>query len=44
MTEFFSNVQKVVEGSAEGRARVVRLQKRQAEMARLRAEVAKAAS
>jgi hypothetical protein len=44
MTEFFSNVQKVVEGSAEGRERVARLQKRQAEMARQRAEAATAAS
>jgi hypothetical protein len=44
MTDFFTNVQKVVEGSAEGRERVVRLQKRQAEMARMRAEAAKAAS
>lgn len=42
MTEFLGNVQKVVEGSAEGRERVARLQKRQAEMARQRAETAKA--
>lgn len=42
MTDFFVNVEKVVEGSAEGRERVARMQKRQAEMARLRSEAAKA--
>jgi hypothetical protein len=44
MVEFFSNVQKVVEGSAEGRERIARLQKRQADMARARAEAAKASA
>ncbi|MGB7555028.1 MAG: hypothetical protein WBM04_11695 [Candidatus Korobacteraceae bacterium] len=33
MVEFQVNVQKVVEGSAEGRDRLARMQKRQAEMA-----------
>ncbi len=33
MVEFQVNVQKVVEGSAEGRERLARVQKRQAEMA-----------
>jgi hypothetical protein len=33
MPDFLANVQKVVEGSAEGRERLARLQKRQAEMA-----------
>ena len=33
MVEFLVNVQKVAEGSAEGRERLVRMQKRQAEMA-----------
>jgi hypothetical protein len=31
--EFLSNIQKVVEGSAEGRERLIRVKKRQAEMA-----------
>lgn len=31
--DFLSNIQKVVEGSAEGRERLARVQKRQAEMA-----------
>ncbi len=44
MIDFLSSVQKVVEGSAEGRERIARLQKRQAEMSRLRAEAAKASS
>jgi hypothetical protein len=33
MPDFLSNLQKVVEGSAEGRERLARVQKRQAEMA-----------
>ena len=33
MPDFLSNVQKVVEGSAEGRERLARVQTRQAEMA-----------
>jgi hypothetical protein len=33
MPDFLSNVEKVVEGSAEGRERLARVQKRQAEMA-----------
>ena len=33
MPDFLTNVQKVVEGSAEGRERLARVQKRQAEMA-----------
>jgi|BarGraIncu00222A_1022003.scaffolds.fasta_scaffold05451_2 hypothetical protein len=39
--DFLSNVQKVVEGSAEGRERLARVQKRQAEMARMAAAAAK---
>ena len=39
--DFLVNMQKVVEGSAEGRERVARLRKRQADMARGRAEAAK---
>lgn len=34
MPEFLTNVQKVVEGTAEGRERLARVQKRQAEMAK----------
>jgi hypothetical protein len=41
MPDFLSNVQKVVEGSAEGRERLARVQKRQAEMARMVAAAAK---
>ncbi len=44
MTEFLVNVQKVVEGSAEGRERLVRMQKRQAEMAAARGGAQDAAS
>jgi hypothetical protein len=41
MPDFLYNVQKVVEGSAEGRERLARVQKRQAEMARMAAAAAK---
>ena len=39
--DFLTNLRKVVEGSTEGREGVARLRKRQAEMARRRAEAAK---
>jgi hypothetical protein len=39
--DFLKNVQKVVEGSAEGRERVARVQQRMAEFARQRAQSAK---
>jgi hypothetical protein len=41
MPEFLVSLEKFVEGSAEGRERVVRLQERQAEWGRMRAEAAK---
>jgi len=39
--DFLMNLQKVVEGSAQGRERLARVQKRQAEMARRQAGAAK---
>jgi hypothetical protein len=40
MTDFLVNLQKVVEGSAEGRERIARLQARMAAMAKMRAQAA----
>lgn len=40
--EFLQNLEKVVEGTPEGRERLARMQKRMAEFARMRAEAAKA--
>jgi hypothetical protein len=42
--EFLQNVEKVIEGTPEGRERLARMQKRMAEFARMRAEAAKQGS